>query len=87
MLNSWFDTATLFIQSQRVIGLRLMKMAWGGQGAQDEAFRMVGEKVEASMDSILMLIAGGSGNMVLAHYNELVADNVERLTADHSRFR
>ena len=86
MLN-WFDTSTLFIQSQRVIGLRLMKMAWGGQGAQDEAFRMVGEKVEASMDSILMLIAGGSGSMVLAHYNDLIADNIERLTAGHGRSR
>jgi hypothetical protein len=87
MSNSWFDTSTLFIQSQRVIGLRLWKMAWGGRGAQDEAFRMVGEKVEASMDSMRMLIAGGSGSMVLAHYNELVADNIERLTADHRRCR
>ena len=87
MLNSWFDTATLFIQSQLVIALRLTKMAWGGRGAQDEAFRMVGEKVEASMDSILMLIAGGSGSMVLAHYNDLIADNIERLTAGHGRSR
>ena len=86
MLN-WFDTSTLFIQSQLVIGLRLTKMAWGGRGAQDEAFRMVGEKVEASMDSILMLIAGGSGSMVLAHYNDLIADNIERLTAGHGRSR
>jgi hypothetical protein len=87
MLNSWFDASTLFIQSQRVIGLRLGKMAWGGRGAQDEAFRMVGEKVKASMDSIRMLMAGGSGSTVLAHYNELVADNIERLTTDHGRFR
>ncbi len=62
-------------------------MACGGWGAQDEAFQMVGEKVEASMESIGMLIAGGSGSMVLAHYNGLVADNIERLTADHGRFR
>jgi hypothetical protein len=81
MPNSWFDTWTLFMHSQRVISLRLTKMAWGGQGAQDEAFQMVSEKVKASMDSIQMLIAGGSGVMVLAHYNELVADNIRRLTA------
>ena len=85
MLNSWFDTSTLFIQSQRVISLRLGKMAWGGRGAQDEAFRMVAEKIEASRNSMLMLMAGGSGSMVLAHYNELVADNIERLTADRRR--
>ncbi len=80
MLNSWFGASTLFMQSQRVIGLRLTKMAWGGQGAQDEAVQMVGEKVKAAMDSMQMLLAGGSGSMVLAHYNALVADNVRRLT-------
>ncbi len=81
MFNSWFETSMLVMQSQRVVGLRLTKIAWGGPSAQDEAFRMVDEKVKASMDSMLMLMAGGSSRMVLAHYNELVADNVRRLTA------
>ena len=81
MMKLFFDASMLFTQSQRVIGLRLTKMAWGGQGAQDEAFHMVAEKIKASMDSTWMLMAGGSGSMVMAHYNGVVADNVRRLTA------
>ena len=80
MFNPWLETGVLLMQSQRVIGLRLVKLAWGNRPAREEASQMINEKLKAASDAAALLMAGGSGSMVLAHYRELVANNVERLT-------
>jgi hypothetical protein len=41
----WFPAAMLALESNRVVALRLMKLATGGRRARAEASRMVGEKV------------------------------------------
>ncbi len=79
MANYWTDAATLFFKSQCVVALRCAKIARGGPGARDEAYQMVGEKMKASADATRMMMAGGTRDMILAHYTGLVSDNVKRL--------
>ncbi len=81
VIDFWHEASALLVQSQRVIGLRMAKLALGGQGARDEAFEMVEEKVKASVDAIQMVLSGVSGHAILAHYNGLVAANLRRLDA------
>ena len=81
MFESLFQTTSLLFQSQRVIGLRLAKLSYGGVEARKEAFQMIDEKVRASVDSMRILMGGGSSSMVLAHYGKLVSDNVKRLSS------
>ena len=49
--NAWFELASqavlLGLEAQRVIALRLMRLAAGGALAESEASRMITEKVEA----------------------------------------
>ena len=49
MFKFWYDATMLSFEAQRVIGLRMMKLAGGGKNAQAEANRMVMEKIAASM--------------------------------------
>ena len=57
--NPWFDlsmdTFMLGLESQSVIGLRLLKAAMGGEAAQREAALMVAEKAQAVVDVHLVL--------------------------------
>ena len=61
MFKFWYDATMLSLESQHVIGLRLMKLAAGGKNAQAEASRMVTEKFAASMAAAVTLMCGGSG--------------------------
>ena len=79
MLDSWFTVALLAIESQGVIGLRMMKLAAGGQDAQSEAFQMVNEKVSAAFEAAGTLIVGGSAAVVIDRYREHVGANALRL--------
>ena len=45
MFRSFYNLCMLGIESQQVIGLRLVKLAWGGTNAADEARLMISEKV------------------------------------------
>jgi hypothetical protein len=51
MLKSWMklssDAALLGFEAQQVIGLRLLRIAAGGEGASFETERMVTEKIAA----------------------------------------
>jgi hypothetical protein len=51
MLKSWMklssDAALLGFEAQQVIGLRLLRIAAGGQAASFESERMVTEKIAA----------------------------------------
>ncbi|AWN50374.1 hypothetical protein [Methylobacterium sp. 17Sr1-1] len=79
MLNSFCAAFLLAFEAQKVIELRLVRIAWGGAEAQAEMVSMVGEKVVASMEAANTLMAGGSPGEVVARYRELVADNTQRL--------
>jgi hypothetical protein len=80
MLKFWYDATMLSLESQRVVGLRLMKLAGGGKNAQAEASRMVTEKFAASMAAAVTLMCGGSGEAVLAQVRKKVRSNSRRLS-------
>ena len=81
MLNPFCAAFLLAVEAQKVIELRLVRIAWGGADAQAEMVSMVGEKVVAAMEAANTLLAGGTHDQVLARYRELVADNARRLAA------
>ena len=76
-----FAFAMLALEAQKVVELRLVKLAWGGPAAQAEAQQMVSEKVSASIEAAGSLMLGGSPDAVIARYREHVAENTTRLTA------
>ena len=80
MLNPFCAAFLLAVEAQRVIELRLVRIAWGGAEAQAEMVSMVGEKVVAAMEAANTLLAGGSHDEVVARSRELVAANTRRLT-------
>jgi hypothetical protein len=76
-----FHSATMLaIDSTRVIGLRLAKIAGGATEAIDETQLMVSEKVRAGVEAMETLISGGTTAAVLNHYQEHVTANVGRLS-------
>ncbi len=81
MLNPICAAFLLAVEAQKVIELRLVRIAWGGADARSEMMSMVGEKVVAAMEAANTLMAGGTHDQVVARYRELVADNTRRLTA------
>jgi hypothetical protein len=80
MFKFWYDATMLSLESQRVIGLRMMKLAGGGKKAQTEASRMVTEKITASMAAAATLMLGGSGDAVMAQVRKKVRSNSRRLS-------
>lgn len=76
-----FAVTLLAIEAQKVVELRLVKLAWGGAEAQLEAQQMVSEKVSALIEASGTLMTGGSCDAVVARYREHVAANTQRLTA------
>lgn len=80
MFKFWYGAAMLSLESQQVIGLRMMKLAMGGKNAQAEASRMVTEKVAESMAVAMTLMSGGSGHAVVAQVRKRVRSNSRRLS-------
>jgi hypothetical protein len=87
----WFglsvSAARLSIESQAVIGLRLMRLAAGGAHAEAEAVRMFSEKaaamVEAQFDLARGLMTGRAHlgpKRTLALYRKRVRANRRRLS-------
>ncbi|AMY69903.1 hypothetical protein [Frigidibacter mobilis] len=82
------QSALLAFESQAVIEHRLTLFARGGAGAQDEAVRMVGEKVALAahvwQQGAKSLASGASPDSVMmdtvALYREAVDENRRRLT-------
>lgn len=89
MFKAWFDltmrTTLLAFEAQRVIGLRVMKMAAGGPAAGREAERMVAEKGEALAEAATILATGGSPEAVVRHYRTRVRANERRLSKTKRR--
>ena len=84
MFGSWYklgmDATMLAIESQQVIGLRLIALAAGGAAGQAEAQRMVTEKVAAAGEAALMVATGASTAKVIAGYRRKVRANARRLS-------
>jgi hypothetical protein len=81
MLN-WMMLA---LESNRVIGLRLVKLMRGGKGAQREAKRMVSEKIQAAAKAGASLMAGASSDEIVRQYRKRVAANAKRLGRQQRR--
>ncbi|MEE7448498.1 hypothetical protein MRF4_12040 [Methylobacterium radiotolerans] len=81
MYNPFFSSLMLAFEAQRVIELRLVRLAWGGSEGLAEAQSMVIEKVHAAGEAMTTLMFGGSPETVIARYREHVAANTKRLSA------
>ena len=81
MYNPFLSSMMLALECQRVIELRLVRLAWGGQVGCDEAHTMVAEKISASIEATTTLMMGGSPEAVIARYREHVEANTKRLLA------
>jgi len=89
MFKTWFalarDAVLLGFETQRVIGLRLAKMAEGGPAAQVEAQRMIMEKSAALAEAATTLATGGSPRTVIRRYRGRVKANERRLSRVKSK--
>lgn len=89
MVRNWFDlsmqTAMLGFEAQRVIGLRLAKLATWDAAAAAEAQLMVAEKVAAFVEASTTLATGGSHKKVIRRYRTHVRANERRLMHRHKK--
>jgi hypothetical protein len=76
----WMSVWMLAAESSRVIALRSMRLAAGGQCARAEATRMVSEKISEAFGAGVTLITGGSPEKVIQQYRKRVAANARRLS-------
>ena len=81
MFNPFLSILMLAFEAQKVIELRLVRIAWGGAEAHAEMQSMVAEKIDAALEATGTLMRGGSPETVIARYREHVAANTKRLSA------
>lgn len=74
------DLAAANLEAQRVIVLRLMKLANDGTAAQKEARTMVLEKLVAAAEATGTMASGGSIDTVLRRYRTIMRANSKRLS-------
>lgn len=86
----WFALAldgwAMGIEASAVIGLRMARLAGGGEAAASEAQRMVSEKVDAAIDLQMLAMRGALGKDVgaaasrsIRHYRSRIRANRRRL--------
>lgn len=80
MLFPWYAATMLALESNEVIGLRLMKIAAGRHDARHEAELMVAEKISAFVEAAVSLCGGASPAIIIGRYREHVAANALRLS-------
>jgi hypothetical protein len=84
MLSSWLVMAMegtrLAMEAQRVVALRLMKVAAGGAGARMEVARMMTEKAVAATEAAATMAMGGSRRKVVRGYRTRIRQNKRRLS-------
>jgi hypothetical protein len=81
MLEAWFSTLLLVVESHNVIALRMLKFASGDADARAEAAMMVDEKFAAALEAHATLWTGGTAAAVVERYRERVSENAKRLMA------
>jgi hypothetical protein len=84
MFNS---LAMLAVESNHVVGLRMMKLIGGGRVARREAKLMISEKIDAVAKAGASLIAGASADEIVRQYRKRVAANAKRLGKARTRRR
>ena len=82
MFNPFLSSMMLAVEAQRVVELRMVRLAWGGREGWIEAQSMVVEKMQAAGEAMTTLLLGGSPETVIARYREHVVANIARLSAD-----
>jgi hypothetical protein len=80
-----FDLALSGFEAQRVIALRMFKLAAGGPASTIEARRMLVEKWLAAAQAAAILGSGGSVPKVLKHYRAVMRSNERRLNGRRRR--
>jgi hypothetical protein len=75
----------LAAEANGVVGLRMMKLMRGGNGARSEAERMVREKIDAALEATTSLMVGASGEKIVRQYRKRVGSNAKRLSKPDSR--
>ena len=79
MVNPWFAATMLAWEAADVIGLRMTRLAGGGDAAYAEAHLMVSEKVAAGIEAVGALMMGKTPDEIIQRYREHVAANASRL--------
>jgi hypothetical protein len=74
------DTSMLALETQQVIGLRLLKLTLGGPVVAREADRMVAEKVIAFGEAAAKVATGDTTRSVVRSYRKKVRADRRRLT-------
>jgi formylmethanofuran dehydrogenase subunit B len=70
----------LGFESNTVIGLRMLRLVSGGSDALHEMHLMIGEKVDAALESGANVMAGATAEAVIDRYRQHVAANAARLS-------
>ncbi len=83
MFKEWFQlmqTLTeMNLSAQRVIGLRMVRLAGGGNIGMREAQRMITEKLIAGAEANALLLSGASFHTTAKRYRRAVRANERRL--------
>lgn len=83
MFADWFrlmgEMTETGLAAQRVIALRMLRLARGGALAQREAYRMTTEKITAAAEANMLLAKGADFRAVTRHYRRAVRANEKRL--------
>lgn len=83
-MKSWWelsaDMTMAGMEAQRVIALRILKLAAGGPAASKEAHKMISEKIAASVEAAVTLASGGSADSVVRRYRSIIRANGRRLS-------
>jgi hypothetical protein len=84
MIQPWMRLATntmlLGFEAQRVVLLRMIRIAAGGAYAQAEINRMASEKLFVAVRAMAMMTFGQSPESVVRHYRSRVRANERRLS-------
>lgn len=85
-MTAWIDAAFFCADAQRVVALRVMRIAAGGASAKRETQRMVAEKVAAFGEAqIAAAVALASGMSVKAAAKRAEAPYRRRVRANRKR--
>ena len=79
LFGSWYQLTMLTIESQAVIGLRLLRLGKGGTIAANEARRMITEKAMAGSVAAATILTGGGVDKAIKRTRTRVRQNARRL--------
>jgi hypothetical protein len=84
MFDEWMklssDLVLAQFEAQRVIALRMARLADGGAAAEIESRRMVTEKLAANMEAAAAFAGGKSPRAIVRHYRAIMRANERRLS-------